>query len=253
MQHLEDFLNSKVKKYNCTDFIEFDPISIPHNFTTKKDIEISGFLTATIAWGNRKAILKSANQLMRWMDNSPHDFIINHTENDLKPFKNFVYRTFNGKDCIFFLKSLHNIYQNHNGIENVFNNGYIIKESVEDSIAHFRNVFLSIPHFDRSTKHIANPAKGSSPKRINMFLRWMVRKDKAGVDFGIWDKRRMADLLLPLDVHTGNMARKLELLERKSNDWKAVDEVTNNLKIFDKNDPVKYDFALFGLGVNGDF
>ncbi|MDA3892929.1 MAG: TIGR02757 family protein [Salinivirgaceae bacterium] len=253
MQHLEDFLNSKVKKYNCTDFIEFDPISIPHNFTTKKDIEISGFLTATIAWGNRKAILKSANQLMRWMDNSPHDFIINHTENDLKPFKNFVYRTFNGKDCIFFLKSLHNIYQNHNGIENVFNNGYIIKESVEDSIAHFRNVFLSIPHFDRSTKHIANPAKGSSAKRINMFLRWMVRKDKAGVDFGIWDKIRMADLLLPLDVHTGNMARKLELLERKSNDWKAVDEVTNNLKIFDKNDPVKYDFALFGLGVNGDF
>lgn len=252
MQHLKEYLDEKVEKYNCPDFIELDPISIPHQFTNRHDIEIAAFLSATIAWGNRKAILKSAKQLMNWMDHSPYDFIANHTENDLKPFENYVYRTFNGKDCIFFLKSLKNIYLNHGGLQKIFTDSFKNSGSIKAAIVTFRELFLSIDHEARTTKHIANPNKGSSAKRVNMFLRWMVRDDNNGVDFGLWKEIDKKHLLLPLDVHTATVARKLELLCRKSNDWKAVEELTNNLRSFDSSDPVKYDFALFGIGVNND-
>lgn len=252
MQHLKEFLEIKENKYNHSGFIELDPISIPHQFTTKQDIEIAGFLSATIAWGNRKSILKSANQLMRWMDHAPYDFIVNHGPKDLIPFEKYIYRTFNGKDCIFFLKALKNIYTNFNGLESVFTTGYNKNMLIKDAISYFRSVFLSLPHEARTTKHIANPLKGSSAKRINMFLRWMVRNDNKGVDFGIWKDIDKSHLMLPLDVHTATVSRKLELLSRKSNDWKAVEELTSALKLFDKNDPVKYDFALFGIGVNND-
>jgi len=215
MQHLIEFLNANVEKYNTLSFIELDPISIPHKFTLKEDIEIAGLLTATLSWGNRKAILKSANQLMQWMDNSPYDFIINHSENELKPFEKFVYRTFNGTDCQFFIKSLQNIYQNHNGIEQVFTTAYKNNSKIEEAIFHFRTIFLSIPHESRSEKHFANPNKGSSAKRLNMYLRWMVRNDNCGVDFGVWKNISPADLMIPLDVHSGTIARKLGLLQRK--------------------------------------
>jgi uncharacterized protein (TIGR02757 family) len=250
--NLKYFLDKNVNKYNCIDFIESDPISIPHKYTIKEDIEIAGFLTSIISWGNRKAILKSANQLMDLMDNSPYDFIINHTEKELKPFNNFIYRTFNGEDCVFFIKSLQNIYLNYNGLETIFNEGYLANNSIKESIIHFRKIFLSPPHLHRTEKHLANIEKKSAAKRINMFLRWMVRQDNKEVDFGLWKHINMSDLIIPLDVHSGNTARTLNLLNRKSNDWNAAIELTNNLKIFDNNDPVKYDFALFGLGVNNN-
>ncbi len=253
MQHLKEFLDSKVEKYNCPEFIETDPISIPHKFTLKEDIEIAGFLTATIAWGNRKAILKAANRLMQWMDNKPYDFILNHTEADLKPFEKFVYRTFNGADCVFFLKSLQNIFVKHGDIECVINSGYLPNKSIKEAINYFRELFFSLPHQKRTEKHFANVEKGSAAKRFNMYLRWMVRNDKKGVDFGLWKQIDMAELMMPLDVHSGTIARKLELLQRKSNDWRAVEELTRKLKLFDAHDPVKYDYALFGLGVNNDF
>ncbi len=253
MQYLKEFLNSKVEKYNCLEFIELDPISIPHKFTLKEDIEIAGFLAATIAWGNRKAILKSANRLMQWMDNKPYDFIMNHSESDIKPFGQFVYRTFNGDDCVFFIKSLQNIYQNYGGIHKVIKTGYLPNKSIKEAIHYFRGLFFLLPHQKRTEKHFANVEKGSAAKRLNMYLRWMVRNDKNGVDFGLWNQIGMADLMMPLDVHSGTIARKLGLLQRNSNDWKAVVELTAKLKQFDASDPVKYDYALFGLGVNNDF
>ena len=253
MQHLKAFLNSNVEKYNQVNFIEHDPISIPHKFSQKEDIEIAGFLTSSISWGNRKAILKSANQLMNWLDNAPYDFVVNHSNADLKPFEKFIYRTFNGSDCAFFLKSLQNIYLKHNGLEEIFTSGYKKDNSVEGAISNFRELFFSIEHPARTQKHVANPLKDSSSKRLNMYLRWMVRKDKNGVDFGIWENINRADLMIPLDVHSGTIARKLELLKRNANDWKSVVELTNKLKKFDATDPIKYDFALFGLGVNREF
>lgn len=251
--NLKYFLDTKVEKYNCIDFIELDPISIPHKFTVKEDIEIAGFLAATIAWGNRKAILKSANQLMQWMDNTPYDFILNHTKADLKPFEKFVYRTFNGEDCVFYLKSLQNIYKKHNGIESIINTEYITNKSIKEAMNHFRDMFFSLPHQKRTEKHFASVEKNSAAKRLNMYIRWMVRNDNNGVDFGLWKNINPADLMMPLDLHSGTIARKLDLLKRNANDWKSVVELTDNLKQFDANDPVKYDFALFGLGVNDDF
>lgn len=245
-EQLKDLLNSKVDLYNQKDFIINDPISIPHIFTKKEDIEIAGFLSATIAWGNRKSILKNANKLMNLMDMSPFDFVTGFKDTDLKPFEKFIHRTFNNDDCIYFLWSLKNIYQNHNGLEEVFSkNG-----NIKDSIIYFRNIFFELDFPSRTSKHIANPAKNSSAKRINMFLRWMVRKDNNGVDFGIWNKIKPAALLCPLDVHSGRVARSLGILQRKQNDWKAVEELTENLRKFDSTDPVKYDYALFGMGVN---
>ena len=246
---LEDFLDEKHDQYNRPEFIESDPISIPHLFSKKEDIEISGFLAATIAWGNRKMIVRNANRLVELMDYSPFDFVMNFSDKELQSFENFVHRTFNGTDCIYFLESLRNIYQNYKGLEAVFSHEIKNTGSVKDAIIYFRKVFFELPFPDRTGKHVANPEKNSSAKRINMYLRWMVRNDNRGVDFGIWKTIKPAGLFCPLDVHSGNISRKLGLLNRKANDWKAVDELTTNLRTFDNIDPVKYDFALFGLGV----
>lgn len=251
---IKDFLDESYLKYNHRNFIESDPVSIPHLFSKKEDIEIAALLSATIAWGNRKSIITNAHKLMDWMDHAPHDFILNHSKAGLKPFENFVHRTFNGKDCIFFLQSLKNIYKNHKGLEAVFAAGIDPQTEpalrLKDSIVHFRNVFLETKHLPRSEKHISNPAQKSSAKRLCMFLRWMVRSDTKGVDFGIWKTISPSALCLPLDVHTGNVSRALGLLKRKQNDWQSVEEITGVLRSFDPADPVKYDFALFGLGVD---
>lgn len=247
LDQIKSFLNECYFKYNRKNFIEHDPVLIPHQFEKKEDIEIAGFLAATLAWGNRKSIINNAGKLIKWMDNAPHDFILNHKKQDLKPFESFIHRTFNGKDCVFFIKALQNIYRNHDGLENAFAQGADLKER----IVNFRTLFIETPHLSRSEKHLSNPAKKSSAKRLCMYLRWMVRKDKMGVDFGIWKQISPAELCLPLDVHTGNISRKLGLLKRQQNDWQAVEEITTVLKSFDSQDPVKYDFALFGLGVSG--
>jgi uncharacterized protein (TIGR02757 family) len=250
MNELKTFLDSKVELYNSPAFIEDDPISIPHQFSKKEDIEISGFLAASIAWGQRKTILKNANQLIQWMDKDPFNFVLNFSDKDLVPFRAFVHRTFNGIDCEHFLWSLKNIYQNHGGLEGAFCNDLGTEsENVKEAIVNFRKIFFEMENPARTEKHIANPARKSAAKRINMFLRWMVRKDSNGVDFGIWQKIAPSQLICPLDVHSGNIARKLGLLQRKNNDWQAAEVVTANLKKFDPVDPVKYDFALFGMGV----
>jgi uncharacterized protein (TIGR02757 family) len=251
--NLKEFLNEKHDLYNNLKFIETDPITIPHLFTNKEDIEIAGFLTATIAWGQRITIINNARKMMKIMGNSPHDFIMTAREKEFKKFNDFVHRTFNGTDAIFFMKSLQNIYKKHGGLEHVF----LIQPHQKDaspllqSIMNFRNVFFSIPSPSRTGKHVSNPSENSSAKRLCMYLRWMIRKDKRGVDFGIWNSNYITpgDLMCPLDVHSGNVARKLGLLKRTQNDWKAVEELTANLRNFDPADPVKYDFALFGLGV----
>ncbi|MCX6248135.1 MAG: TIGR02757 family protein [Bacteroidetes bacterium] len=246
-QELFDFLEAKYGQYNSPEFIETDPISVPHRFKRKEDIEIAAFLTATISWGNRMSIVKDAEKLIDRMDLSPYEFILHAGRRETEQFESFYHRTFNGTDCIFFLKSLKNIYIHHGGLESLFIPGR--KNGIKDALCFFRSVFLETDHLKRSEKHLADPGKGASAKRLLMFLRWMVRDDKRGVDFGLWKKIQPSALLCPLDVHSGNVARKLGLLKRKQNDWKAVEELTENLRKFDPQDPVKYDFALFGLGV----
>lgn len=249
---LKGFLDEKVSLYNNPAFIESDPIQIPHLFLQKEDREIAGFLIATIAWGNRKSIINNGYRLLHLMGNSPYDFVMDFSEKDFEPLSSFVHRTFTGDDLIYFILSLQNIYKNHRGLENVFT-ANAQKTSVQESIHLFKKVFFELPHLLRTEKHVSDPLKNSAAKRINMFLRWMVRKDKAGVDFGIWNGISPAQLSCPLDVHSGNIARKLGLLKRKQNDHKAVLELDSKLKILDPEDPVKYDFALFGLGVFEDF
>lgn len=245
---LKEFLDEKVNLYNNPKFIESDPIQIPHLFTLKEDIEIAGFLVATIAWGNRKSIINNGNRLMEMMGNSPYDFVMNFSEKDSESLSSFVHRTFNNEDLLYFLKALQNIYKNHDGLENVFAQ-HAEKDSMQTAIHHFKRTFFELPHFPRTQKHISDPLKNSAAKRLNMFLRWMVRDDNAGVDFGIWKSLYPSQLSCPLDVHSGNVARKLELLKRKQNDGKALAELDITLRKLDTNDPVKYDFALFGLGV----
>jgi uncharacterized protein (TIGR02757 family) len=245
---IKELLDKKVGLYNRPEFIESDPIQVPHGFSLKEDIEIAGFLTATISWGQRKSIIKNAFQLISLMDNKPFNFICDATESDLKPLRNFLHRTFQGEDCVFFIRSLNHIYKQLGGLEKIFTDGYMINNSIYQSLVHFHNIFFSIPHPFRSRKHIANVASNASAKRLNMFLRWMIRKDNSGVDFGLWNDFSPGSLMLPLDVHTGNVARDLGLLKRKQNDWKAVEEITSLLRTFDPADPVKYDFALFGMG-----
>lgn len=247
-EELQSYLDFKVEQYNTTNFIETDPISIPHQFTVKEDIEIAGFLTATIAWGNRKSILKNANRLMQLLDNSPYDFVVNHSAKDLQELENFVHRTFNGKDLQYFITALQNIYNNHNGLEGFFSS-HAKKESLQPVIHEFKKIFFSLPHLSRTEKHISDPAKNSAAKRINMFLRWMVRNDHKNVDFGLWENIKPSQLSCPLDVHSGNTARKLGLLKRKQNDARALLELDHALRKMDPDDPVKYDFALFGIGV----
>ena len=245
---LKDFLDEKVNLYNNPKFIETDPIQIPHQFSKKEDIEIAGFLTATIAWGNRKSIITNANRMMDLLDHSPFEFITQHQDTDLDRFNGFVHRTFNSEDLKQFVKSLHHIYETHQGLEAVFAK-HSKTNSLQQSIHEFKRVFFEINHLERTKKHVSDPLKNSAAKRINMFLRWMVRNDNNGVDFGIWDTLSPSQLSCPLDVHSGNVARKLGLLKRKQNDGKALAELDKALRRLDANDPVKYDFALFGLGV----
>ena len=243
---LKDFLDEKVALYNHPNFIETDPIQIPHQFSIKEDIEIAGFLAATIAWGNRKMIINNAKKMMDAMGNSPYDFVMSHSEEQLEAIENFVHRTFNGQDFVGFIKGLQHIYQNHNGLEAVFSADNL---TMQQTISHFKQLFFEIPHLARTEKHISDPLNGSAAKRINMYLRWMVRNDNKGVDLGIWKSIAPAKLSCPLDVHSGNVARKVNLLTRKQNDAKALAELDENLRKLDPIDPVKYDFALFGLGV----
>jgi uncharacterized protein (TIGR02757 family) len=245
---LHEFLEEKVTQYNTLAFIESDPIQIPHLFTLKEDIEIAGFLTATISWGNRKMILQNAHKMMQLMGNTPYDFVMSHSETDLEQLEKFVHRTFNGADFFTFIKGLQHIYQNHIGLENVFEL-YQEKESLQQSIHELKRLFFEINHQNRTQKHISDPLNNSAAKRINMYLRWMIRQDKTGVDLGIWKTISPSKLSCPLDVHSGNVARKLGLLTRKQNDGKALTELDNSLRKLDSKYPVKYDFALFGLGV----
>ena len=243
---IKSFLDDKAFEYESPLFINEDPIQIPHKFSKKEDIEISGFLTAIISWGNRKIIIKNANSLMNLMDNSPFDFILNHNKNDLNTLNQFVHRTFNNQDLCFFIKSLYNIYKNNGGLENVFKTNKEFK-NLNHVIHNFKNIFFSIPHQKRTEKHISDPLKGSAAKRINMFLRWMVRSPKKGVDFGLWKNIDSGQLSCPLDIHSGRVARSLSLIKRKQNDNLALMELDSILRKFDYRDPVKYDFALFGL------
>lgn len=245
---LKEFLDYKVEQYNTPQFIETDPVQIPHLFSKKEDIEISGFLTATISWGNRKSILKNANLLIDLLDRAPYDFVMQHSESDLEKLQPFVHRTFNGTDLIYFMKAFRNIYNRYGGPENIFSK-HSGKVSLQPAIHEFKKIFFELPHEPRTEKHVSDPLKNSAAKRINMFLRWMVRNDNKGVDLGIWESISPSQLSCPLDVHSGNVARKLGLLKRKQNDAKALAELDKNLRKMDPKDPVKYDYALFGLGV----
>ena len=244
---LKDFLDEKVLLYNTIDFIESDPISIPHRYSLKEDIEISSFLAASIAWGNRKIITKNGHRMMDLLGNSPYDFVMSHDDFQLEKLEGFVHRTFNGNDFKFFIKSLKNIYANHGGLETIFIN-HQAETSLQPAIHALNNIFFEISHPQRTRKHVADPTKGSVAKRINMNLRWLCRKDNAGVDFGIWDINP-SKLSCPLDVHSGSVARKIGLISRTQNDIKALNELDTSLRKLDANDPVKYDFALFGLGI----
>jgi len=245
---LKEFLDEKAEKYNRPLFTETDPVQVPRQFIQKENIEIAAFLTATISWGSRPAIIKNALRLMALMNNRPYEFILNAAPSDFEALKPFVHRTFNGDDCIYFAQSLKNIYEKHGGLQPVFENGFKKGNSIKAALQHFHNLFFELPG-ERTRKHVANVERGASAKRLNMLLRWMIRNDNKGVDFGLWQGIPTSALMLPLDVHTGNVARKLGLLTRKQNDWKAVEEVTETLRTFDPEDPVKYDFALFGLGI----
>ena len=248
LTELKDFLDEKAAKYNRPDFISTDPIQVPKQFSRKENIEIAALLTATISWGNRPAIIKNALRLMKLMDNRPFNFIQESSSSNLSALSSFVHRTFNGNDCIYFVRSLKNIYRNHGGLQQVFETGFQNGHSIKSSLAHFHKIFFEITG-ERTRKHIANVEKNASAKRLNMFLRWMVRSDNHGVDFGLWKGIPASALMLPLDVHTGNTARKLGLLKRKQSDWKAVEEVMVTLRRFDPAVPVKKDFVLFGLGI----
>jgi len=251
-KELKEFLDEKVLEYNNPKFIESDPIQIPHRYNLKEDIEISGFLTATIAWGNRKMIIKNANKMMELMGNSPYDFVMNHKEHNLNSLDGFVHRTFNSIDFTYFIKALQHIYTNHNGLENIFLLN-ATTDSLQPAIHQLKKIFFEISHPTRTTKHISDPFKGSAAKKINMWLRWLIRDDNSGVDFGIWNNISPSILSCPLDVHSGNVARKLGILTRKQNDAKALAQLDTSLRAMDSNDPVKYDFALFGLGVFESF
>lgn len=245
---LRHMLDEAYDKFNQPSYIIADPIQIPHQFTQPNDIEIAAFLSAIIAWGNRTVIIRNAKLLMQLMDNSPFDFISNFQEKDLKRFENFKHRTFSPTDCQFFMRSLKNIYSAHAGLKSVFTDEFTKSNSIPETIIAFREIFFEIPHPERTQKHIANIAKNAAAKRLNLFLRWMVRNDGRGVDFGLWTDINPAKLYIPLDVHSANYGRKLGLLTRSQNDWKAVEELTENLRKYDPQDPTKYDFALFGMG-----
>ncbi len=248
---LHELLEELHSQFNCSSFIEADPISIPHRYSTREDREIAGFMAATIAWGNRKAIVKSAHRMMEYMDDMPHDFVMNASEQDLCRLESYVHRTFNGFDFRDFILCLRGIYTRHGGIGNFFEEHYLRSQSIPLALSDFRKEFFVVEHQPRCEKHLSSIDKGAACKRTNMFIRWMVRHDNRGVDFGEWRKIPMSAIYVPLDVHSGNVARALGILTRKQSDWRATDELTIKLREFDAGDPVKYDFALFGAGIDG--
>ena len=252
---LKDFLDSKVDQYNRPGFIEHDPIVIPHRFSKKQDIEIAGFWAAILAWGQRVTIINKCTELFEMMDNSPHDFVLNHEDSDLKRFDSFKHRTFNCTDTLYFIEFFKSFYQQYDSLENAFLIGMTPEsENVEAGLSYFREQFFALPFApDRTKKHVASPTRKSACKRLNMFLRWMVRDDDCGVDFGLWKRIQPSQLVCPCDLHVDRVARKLGLITRKQTDWSTAIELTENLREFDPIDPVKYDFALFGLGIEEKF
>lgn len=251
---IADLLNAKVEQYNRPEFIANDPISIPHQFTRQQDIEIMGFWAAMLAWGQRKTIINKCNELIKLMDGAPYDFIKNHQEQDLKRFLQFKHRTFNATDTLYFIHFFQHYYAIHSSLEDAFiAQNMSDNQTVELSLIQFHDLFFNSDFAPvRTRKHIATPARKSSCKRLNMFLRWMVRQDNKGVDFGIWQQIKPSQLVCPCDVHVERVARTLGLITRPKPDWQTALELTENLRILDPHDPVKYDFALFGLGVEGE-
>jgi uncharacterized protein (TIGR02757 family) len=250
---LKYLLDEKVELYNHPSFIKNDPISIPHLFVQKQDIEIAGFFAAIFSWGNRTTIINKSKELMQLMDNSPHQFITTHQPKDLKQLLSFKHRTFTADDLFYFIEFLQRHYTTHNSLEDAFVKGLDKKDkTIGNGLAGFRNYFFSLEHLQRTEKHISSPVQKSTCKRLNMFLRWMVRNDDKGVDFGIWKKISPSQLICPVDVHVARVARQLGLLKRKQTDWLTAIELTDYLRTLDKHDPVKYDFALFGMGVMED-
>jgi uncharacterized protein (TIGR02757 family) len=253
IRFLKDFLDEKVFTFNRPSFIENDPVSIPHRYSKKEDIEISGLFAAVLAWGQRKTIIRKCEELMERMDHAPHDFILNHSERELKKFLDFKHRTFNSTDTLYFIESLRSLYKQDDSLEHAFFTS-VTDRNVEKGLIQFHDLFFQLPdHPHRTKKHLPTPARKSTCKRINMYLRWMVRKDNNGVDFGLWTKISPAQLICPCDVHVDRVARKLKLIKRKQTDWQTALELTENLRRLDPNDPVKYDFALFGLGIEEKF
>ena len=253
LPELRAFLDSKVERYNQPEFIPLDPISVPHEFTKKQDIEIAGFMAAVFAWGQRKTIINKSKAFLHLMDNDPHQFVLEHEDADLLRFQDFKHRTFNGTDALYFLQFFRWYYSEHESLETAF-----IPSTkpfdMEAGLIHFFRLFFSFPHHPKRTyKHVPTPARRSACKRLNMFLRWMVRDDDKGVDFGLWRRIKSSQLVCPLDVHVDRVARKLGLIKRRQTDWQTTLELTAVLKKLNPHDPVKYDFALFGLAVEEEF
>lgn len=249
-EQMFELLETMHDKYNRAEFIEPDPISVPHRFSDTYDREIAGLLAATIAWGNRKAIVRSANRMMEYMDNAPYSFTMGATESDFNSLRSYVHRTFNGEDFVDFVRALQRICHKYGSVGELFQSLYVELGSVEAMLSAVRREFFASPHSVHSEKHFSSIDRGAACKRLNMYLRWFVRRDNCGVDFGLWQRIPMSALYLPLDVHSGNVGRALGLLTRRQNDWKAVDQITSTLRKFSASDPVKYDFALFGAGIN---
>jgi uncharacterized protein (TIGR02757 family) len=249
---LKEFLDEKVERYNTFDFIELDPISIPHQYNKKQDIEIAGFFAATLAWGQRVTVVNKCKELLLLMDNAPHDFMLNHNLSDLKAFEKFKHRTFNATDALYFIESLSRYYKKHDSLEDAFlpPANSISDFPIAEGLMHFHDTFFSLPDFPKRTlKHVSTPARKSACKRLCMYLRWMVRQDDKGVDFGLWKNLSPSQLVCPCDVHVERVARKLKLIKSKQLNWQTALELTANLRSLDSIDPVKYDFALFGLGI----
>jgi len=252
-QFIADLLESKAEEYNQPGFISHDPISIPHRFSKKQDIEIMGFWAAVLAWGQRKTIISKCLELSQLMDNAPYDFVKNHQDSDLEKFLSFKHRTFNATDTLYFLHFFQNFYKQHDSLEYAFSSHMSESDiTIENGLIGFYDLFSDSENFPaRTRKHIATPVRKSSCKRLNMFLRWMVRKDNKGVDFGIWDTIKSSQLVCPCDVHVDRIARKLGLIQRPVTDWRTATELTASLRMLNPGDPVLYDFALFGLGIEG--
>ncbi len=245
-EEIRDFLNEKADEYNVPGFIPDDPVSVPHLFSKKQDVEIAGFFAAMLAWGQRKTIISKSVELMERMDNRPYDFIMNHGDEDLRRLEGFVHRTFNTTDLLYFTSFFRYHYERYDSLEDAF----LPASNMKDSLTGFHEYFFSLPDYpDRTRKHIATPARKSACKRINMFLRWMVRNDDRGVDFGLWQRISPSRLICPCDVHVERIARRLGLINRRQVDWQTAEELTASLRLIDPNDPVRFDFALFGLGI----